>query len=482
MSQKAQRWLAEHIFAVGFLASLVVAILSEMPWISRAIRAHLLQFLIIGFAVFVSMYGRAQEKPSAMFARGLSVWLLALIAWLVLDTVFSPARQAGAMEYLWPFALAELLRMMFCVGVFFAAAYATVNKDVRPIVFGTLGMGCLVAIYGMYSFQDNHDVMRSIFGNHEQVGSYLAVMLPMALAFALGRDLDKRVMYAGQVMTIMIGAALLLARTRSAWIGDLVGLTVLVLLVLRFMTVKVERTNRSMIIGPALILLLGLAMLVFSSELGPLVAQKLHHIPLRNLSDDGSFADRLRRWKAACRMTYERPFTGWGLGAFPVIQSYWTGGGDPPDKVLMHGTGHINIAHNFWVQWAAETGLPGVILYCGMVTAFMLSGIRVLAKCRPGFSRTLLLGCVASVAASCADMIGAPSYTFPGVSALPFLWMGIGIAAIRNLSQKEEDGGAPSPPLWVPVTAMAAGIALAVVIIVVGAHQPANHFVVTSLQ
>ena len=306
-----------------------------------------------------------------------------------------------------------------------------------------------------------------IFGNHEQFGSFIALLLAVALAFALDRSEDRRVLLSAQAMAVPLAGALLLARTRSAWIGEFLGLLTLTFLVLRYTSIRLNRTNRSAIVGPALILCVGFAMLAFSGQLAPLLSHRLETIS--HMGQDVSLSDRLHRWKSACRMAYDRPLTGWGLGCFPVLQERWTGGGDSPEQVLAHGTGHVNLAHNFWVQWAAETGSVGVILYVGAVVAFLLSAGRVLKGMPPGFRRTLLIGTLAATVTVSVDMVGAPSYTYPGVSALAWLWLGLGIAACREEDQTPALPATP-PAIW--LGAAVVGLAVALLILYVGSHQP----------
>jgi O-antigen ligase len=378
--------------------------------------------------------------------------------------------------------VAELLRVFFCAGVYFTAAYGLRASELRPLVFTVLALGTVVALISPFRFGAavGTDITSTsgIFGNHEQFGSFVALLLIVALALALDRSGDRRVLLGAQAMSVPLAGALLLARTRSAWIGELAGLVTLTVLVIRFTSIRLSQANRSVIVGPALILCVGFAMLAFSGQLAPLLSYRF--VSMAHVVEDVSFADRLHRWKSACRMAYERPIIGWGLGSFPIIQERWTETGDEPAQVLAHGTGHSNLAHNFWVQWAAETGGVGLALYVGMVVAFLLSAGQLVKTRRPGFRRTLLIGCLAATVTACADMVGAPSYTFPGVSALPWLWMGLGIAACRDSEpdrdNAERDGGStpalPSTPLSIWIGAALAGLAAALLVLAIGSRQP----------
>jgi len=472
----AGRWLAGRPLAVVLLVALTLALLSEMPWLSQPARAHILQGLVVAFFVLLALAGTEQEPLVRAALRGPTPWLIALLLWAALSVAFPPTRLYGASQLLHPFAIAELLRMLFCGGVFFAAAFFLRADDLRPVLIGVLALGTAVALYGLVQFSSTPNLgteVTSVFASHEPFGSYIMLLLPVALAFALDRRGDQRLMLAAQAVAIVLAGALLLARTRSAWIGECLGLLTLALLAWRYATVRLTRANRAVIVGPLLILCLGFTILLFSNQLAPLLSQRA--ATLSHVTRDDSFNQRLQYWRAACRMAYERPVAGWGLGAFPVMQERWSGLGDEPAQVLAQGAGLYNVAHNFWVQWAAETGAVGLFLYVATVAAFLLSAGSALKSLRPGFHRTLLFGCIAATVAACGDMAGAPSYTFPGVSALPWLWMGLGLAACREgrreAGSDDGDSALPPTPLWIWAGALLAGLAAAAVVLSVGSRQ-----------
>ena len=305
------------------------------------------------------------------------------------------------------------------------------------------------------------DEVTSVFGNHEQFGSLLALLFPPALALALDRERPPRELLFAQGAALVLGAALLLARTRSAWAGAAVGCLLLSLLALRYTPLRLNKSNKALLIGPALIVVLAFAGLLTFSELAPLVSTRA--ATLSHALDDTSLSDRLHRWRSACRMASEKPLTGWGLGAWPVMQGRWTHQGDDVSEVLAAGTGHSNLAHNFWVQWAAETGGVGLALHVALVAAFFLSSLRALPRLKRE-RRTLLLACLAGVASGCGDMIGAPSYTFPGVSSLFWLWLGLGMSQVRADENRETS----RPRLTDWLYTLGAGLAAALIVLGIG--------------
>lgn len=421
------RWAVDHARLIGLLAVLLVALLAEMPWIGRSQRTLLLQAAVVALFTGIAAAGTAETRPLRAYGRGLNGWIAGLLAWSVVCALLSPYRA---------FAVAEGLRLLLGAGVYFAAAYVLTPREARALPLALISAGALVAAGGLFQFgaglETRGDEVTSIFGNHEQLGSFLALLFVPALALALDtKSADKRLLLA-QGATLVLGAALLLARTRSAWAGAAAGCLLLSLLALRYAPVKLNRANKALIIGPALIVLLAFVSLLGVSQIAPLVSTRA--ATLAKGVEDASFSDRLHRWRAACRMASEKPVTGWGLGAWPVTEGRWTHQGDDVPEVLSAGTGHSNLAHNFWVQWASETGGIGLALQVAVLAAFvgqLLTALRSADR----EDRPRLMAALAAVVAGAVDMIGAPSYTFPGVSSLWWVWLGLGAA----LSHRDGD-------------------------------------------
>ncbi|MGO8674181.1 MAG: O-antigen ligase family protein [Capsulimonadaceae bacterium] len=464
------------------MVTVIVAMLTEMPWVPTDIRAILLKVAPAGFLAVVMGMGAAQEDLKGALTRGPAPWLLALLLWCVIEVYRPPYDLFNEPTELRPYAGAELLRVLLNVSVCLGAAYMLRRSDLIPLAAGLVLFGTCIAVFGLArlgaSDHDEIDVM-AIFGNHEQAGSFLMMFLPIAAAFALQRGVGEKLSWAAQVSTVILAATVIFTRTRSAWIGEFVGLCTLGTLSFLYAQrsqVK-EKISKHQLIGPALILIIGLVALVLSSDTQQLLSKRL--ATFHNLSDDGSLADRLHRWRAGCSMVFERPVTGWGLGSYPVLIRRWTGTSDPPAWVIAHGTGHQNLAHNFWVQWAADAGGVGLVLFIGAVVTFLICGVVTLGRMELGHRRTLLTGCIAAVAGCCADMVGAPSYDYPGVSTLFFLLIGIGIAACRGGQgdlDLDKSSVLSSMPKWIPVVAAAAGLAAVLVIMNVGSryHPPAS--------
>jgi O-antigen ligase len=70
---------------------------------------------------------------------------------------------------------------------------------------------------------------------------------------------------------------------------------------------------------------------------------------------------------SAIAMAKSRPWTGFGLGTFPTVY--------PAYAVFDNGY-YVNHAHNDWAEWAAEGGLPFLLLLGAIAIASSLAAIR----------------------------------------------------------------------------------------------------------
>lgn len=442
-------WLAGNKAPLVLLVAVVLAVLSETPALAAGARIALVGAAVLALGVA----GASAAAPAEARRPGPPEWLLlALLAWCGTSFLVAAPFTKG-------YAATELLRVVLCAATFYVARRALRSDQLFPVAAGVLGLGVVVAAGDLVLFgqQTGNALRTSLIGTHESAGSFFLLLLPVSLAFALSTTTTEKQRLLAQATTLTLGAALLLARTRSAWIGVVVALFVLAVLRRRYE----ERTGKRG--ASPLVLLIGFALLIGAGGIAPLVSERAR--TLIRVGDDSSFSDRLFRWRAAARMASERPLAGWGLGAYTVRQGRWTHQGDDVPEVLARGTGHQNLAHNFYVQWAADTGGVGVVLVVAFVVAVVRAGLRALPVLPPSSRRTLLVGGIAALAGVGADAVGSPAYAFPGVSIVAWLWMGVILAATRGPRLAETPAAGA---LLVPISA---GIAVALLILGTGHAQ-----------
>lgn len=505
----------------GLLVAVAVLLVSEVPQIPAIARTLLFQAAAFGILALLALSRTFAENMAVALRRGPNPFLLTLLLWCGVSAFYiapslSQELLGGASRGGHP--AVELLRVLTGVGVYLLAAYALPQRRSAEVfshvVMGILGIGVLIALYDFVHFgqmvggaarsveQNNY----SVFGTHETVGSLLVLLMPVALVFAISPATPDRARLLAQATSMVLGAALLIARTRSAWIAGFAAVLVLGILFARYLAHHASsssdddrrtapppdyedeeghgngvgrrrrRTSQRKSGGglsPVVGMTIGFAVLIALGGIAPIVSERAG--TMKNVLEDASLEERLTKWRGATRMAAERPLTGWGLGSYTIAQSRWTHRGDDIPEVLTQGTGHDNIAHNYYVQWAADAGAVGLALHVAVVLAFLAAGLRALPRIDSGFHRTLLIGCMAAVVGGSVDAIASPSYNFPGVWAVFFLWMGLGVAAMRGDRETRRDPAPavalPSAPLWTHLPAVVGGLLAAGVVLSLGNAQ-----------
>ena len=87
----------------------------------------------------------------------------------------------------------------------------------------------------------------------------------------------------------------------------------------------------------------------------------------RRLGAANPFLYRGEMLHSAIAIAKDRPWTGFGLGTFSTVY--------PAYAVFDNGYG-VNHAHNDWAEWAAEGGLPFVLLLAAIAAASSLAALR----------------------------------------------------------------------------------------------------------
>ncbi len=393
-----------------------------------------------GLGALLTLLALSQARLSGLGVRlrqsltagpNLPVALLALFA--LVSCAFVPSADAA-------YSHTEAMRIGFCALLYFVLAYHLRGKGhLQTITDGLLLVTAAVSLYGLSQMSSSDRMVEGSFGSHELMGSFLMLMLPLALALGLTKTDDTKRQLAAQSVALLATACLLMARSRSAWIGGGVSLVALSVLAWRFQSIPKSvqvntsfwlqqvRQRKHMIVGPLLVLGGALALFVLLSQTGTMLQQRAG--TMAKVDADASFQTRLAMDRGALRMALDKPLFGWGVGTYPIHAAQFTGFGDDPARVLAHGTSHSNLAHDFYLQTAAELGFVGLGLYLTVLVAFFAVGLRALPSLPNGLRRTVLIGCLAAMIAQAVDALGSPAYNFASVSLFQWVLMGLGMSA-----------------------------------------------------
>ena len=234
------------------------------------------------------------------------------------------------------------------------------------------------------------------YGGFEQpnpFGGYMGMVWPLAAALAAGLwrahqiDRHKLLSAACAFVALLSAGALLASYSRGAWLGAGAAAAILLLGALRPASAR-----------PTLLLvLLAAALLVAGRGLWPQwvvarvssITQDISGADVRGVvPTTANFAvvERLAHWQAAAEMAAAHPWLGVGLGNYAAAYDRYR---------LARWPLALGHAHNFYLNLAAETGLPGLLIFVALLLAAALQALRVLRTAH-GWQRALALGLLAA--------------------------------------------------------------------------------------
>ncbi|MGH9669914.1 MAG: O-antigen ligase family protein, partial [Terriglobales bacterium] len=138
------------------------------------------------------------------------------------------------------------------------------------------------------------------------------------------------------------------------------------------------------------------------------------------------------RWVIAgdsVKMILARPLAGWGLGTFPYVY---------PSFRSFYSNEFVNHAHNDYLEFAVETGLPGLAAIVWFLVALYRGGLSRVDPWHSDFSAAIrlaaLVGCTGIVVHSLLDF----NLHIPANAALFFV-----LCAVASRTDWEKEARAP---------------------------------------
>lgn len=241
------------------------------------------------------------------------------------------------------------------------------------------------------------------------MGMALATLLPMPAALFLFSSHMHDQLWAG-ISTLAMGLTILLTQSVQAVFGVACALLFLGICWKRWLLSSIPLVLGMLVIG---LRFYGLPRItnILLSPANPLgIAVTL----------------RLDIWSRALAMLYDRPYTGIGLDAYPLMQWYFYPG------VMLGTEPH---AHNLLLQVALDLGLPGLLAFLWVLLGVGWMVIRTVRLNANGEERALLLGAAAGIV-SC--MTAGLLDTLWASKAAVMLWIVLGMGAGLSLSMSEK--------------------------------------------
>ncbi|MFN3648522.1 MAG: O-antigen ligase family protein [Armatimonadota bacterium] len=368
--------------------------------------------------------------------------LLAYVGWTALGSHFSATP-----------APSRLATLDLAVGTLICAVIAAEFRSRRQVrlLLGCLFAGIiLLALAALGMSGKRLDMLSGAFHDRQLFALFLCLVLPVALGAASGTE-DRVWRIIAQCATAVALICLVVSQNRSAWLGVLVGGIIFVGLSVAYSwsLSSLAKVRRELLVtGLLLVLLVGMFLGVTRSNAG--VAMRA--ATLQKLQGDSSLGWRVEMWRVGLRLTGDRPLLGWGPGSFPYAQQRLNPASRSAESIQRTGPSLTEDPHNAYVRIAAEQGVIGLLLFLGVIAAFLIHAVRALPRMQARFRKHILIGCIASVAAGAVTVVGNPGWAYPEIAAYFWTVMGLGLAAsgwgqaMARAKQPEAQGWLPFSP------------------------------------
>jgi hypothetical protein len=228
--------------------------------------------------------------------------------------------------------------------------------------------------------------------------------------------------------------ALLLAQSRSAWIGTAAGVTVLGVIFLWTASKRrhfVQRKHE--IVMPAMLLVVALGFFFLVSPEAGNIGNRIQSTVNAHSS---AVEYRAQLAAGAIKMIKDRPIVGQGVGLYSLYQERYTNSGmmswmlhDKQGNYVRPSMGEM--AHDLYLQTAAELGIPGAIVFFCIPLFFLAGGLRKVSTMDAGIRRSVMLAAIASTVAFAVDAAGSPSWQYGQVSLFFWIVLGLGVGSLR---------------------------------------------------
>lgn len=373
----------------------------------------LVQFQVIILAFVYAYFVVSDQAPLVVFALIALIWIarwrvtgtltrrtpfdlpiLLLLAWLPVSfsVTIDPA-----------LSLPKVYGLLLSVALFYTIVNSiTAQRDLTQAILwlvivcaviasaGLVGtdwaQNKIVAVSFVYDYLPRfvQGIPRSIAGGFARngVGGTLAFVVPLLAALIFGRTTDDgrpTTVSSRWSAVVMLAFALslitlMLTQSRGGILGTAAGLLV----------VAVWRERKVAWVAGAGAL--GLTVLFALGYGGALV-----EFVLRMDARTATLASRLEVWQRGLMMVRDFPYTGIGIGTYnPIAHWLYPFFIAAPDEVVPH-------AHNQFLQVAVDLGVPGLLAYVGLLTAFGTSAARAYRANRSAPIRALIVGLAAGM-------------------------------------------------------------------------------------
>lgn len=329
-------------------------------------------------------------------------WFAAYLAWCLIGQTQTPypdivSQRIQDYGKLWLIALVAVNALrtpgqLRFFAIFFLFCFAT--HPVRGALFNTF-------LHGYSTF--GRVLWNGSFGNPNQLAAL--TFLPLGIAAGLLNDRNKWIHRGALASVVVLPTLILMTQSRGAFLA----LAVFVPLVWFGQRRKLK--------GLLLLLIIG-GVVTAASPAG--IWERMSALSSQGTEADSSSKQRWGIWQIAGKIVDENPVYGVGLGGYKYAHE-----ATAPSVETEIFSGGQRDTHSTYLNVAAETGYPGLVIFLLLITATAVSAERVRRRLKPVLPRSaarLWLLEVSLLAFLIAGIFG----TFP---QLAFLYLHLAVVA-----------------------------------------------------
>jgi len=263
-------------------------------------------------------------------------------------------------------SLRELVNIACYLLVFLITAGLSCSRRVLYGVLASLAISAaLVGALGFNEYALGTSAGQRVFStffNPDFLAGFMALMLPIVLAWYLSRTPPAISVIAGLLLLLVL-ANILMSGSRFGAVASVSGVAVFMALALLSRSFgKAQLIRMSVLVLPILVVCL---------FLGKPLAGRVSSVKAE--SHSGGF--RIYTWKGTARMCEAHPVNGTGIGTFEVAY---------PKYAIV---GYTKLAHNSYLQLAAEAGPLAAAGLLGLLGLFTLPAAASLLRRRVAWNR-----------------------------------------------------------------------------------------------
>jgi O-antigen ligase len=350
----------DEIILYGVFLVLLAAPLAfgaVQPWARFAMEMSTAAMLAL-WSLRQTLRGAIRIAPNPLFVPMLAFAAIAGLQLITARTAYRYATESRLALYAayggFAFLIVQLLRR---------------TRQIKRLAVLLTGYGVAVAFFalvqGLTANGKLYWLRQPTFGgwiygsyvNHNHYAGLMEMLLPVALAIALSHYSNTAQKISASLAAMLMAITIFLSGSRGGMVAFAVQILILSVVILR------HKRNRVAFLV-AILALLAVALSVWmidSSSVARLasIAAETH--------GEISGGTRLTIDRDALHMFLRRPLLGWGLGSFAEVY---------PQFRSFYSDFRIDEAHNDYLQFLVEMGLPGLLIMIWFVAALYRNALR----------------------------------------------------------------------------------------------------------